>query len=66
MWIRLADTESVEDSSLLSMVILIGDLLVVVEVDESFKKSELTESVLVPDELELLVSDVILFWVSSF
>jgi len=66
LWIRLADTESVEDSSLLSMVILIGDLLVVVEVDESFKKSELTESVLVPDELELLVSDVILFWVSSF
>jgi len=48
------------------MVILIGDLLVVVEVDEAFKKSELTESVLVPDELELLVSDVILFWASSF
>jgi len=62
----LADTESVEDNSLLSMVILIGDLLVVVEVDEAFKKSELTESVLVPDELELLVSDVILFWASSF
>lgn len=62
----MADTESVEDNSLLSMVILIGDLLVVVEVDEAFKKSELTESVLVPDELELLVSDVILFWASSF
>lgn len=65
MWIRFAETESVEDNSLLSIVILIGDLVVVVEV-EAFKKLELIDCVLVPEELESLTSDVILFKSSSF